>query len=286
MGPSAGGGEPRELTKPEHDRGEKSHRWPQYLPGGKAVLFTVGTSRLATWDDARVEALVLRTGERRTILEGGTGAIYVDSGHLVYRRGTSILATPFDLDRLAATGAPVAVLEGVQSQSSGGSPFFTVARTGLLAYVPQTRSPQRLLLVDRTGAARPLTPFLDLASPRVSPDGGSIALQRSGANDQVWRFDIEREAFSPVTFEWDNINPVWTPDGESLIVSSSPGWKLRRVRADGSGVPEPLSGRWPRKSLPTGPNSSWAMSHGRCDRGGGSCSGSRIKPSAALARRC
>jgi eukaryotic-like serine/threonine-protein kinase len=238
----AGGGDPRELTKPDHARGEKSHRWPHYLPGGKAVLFTVGTSRLTTWDDARIDVLRLTNGERRTILEGGTTAAYVESGHLVYRRGTSILAAPFDLDHLATTGAPVALVDGVQSASYNGSPSFGVARTGILAYVPPNkRGVRRLVLVNRAGEARSLTPFLEyLQGPRVSPDGRVIALVRGAANNQVWRLDLEREAFSQVTFEWDNDSPVWTPDGEFLIVSATPGLKLHRVRADGSGRPEPL----------------------------------------------
>jgi eukaryotic-like serine/threonine-protein kinase len=238
----AAGGEPRPLTKPDRDRGEKSHRWPHYLPGGKAVLFTVGTSRLTKWDDAKIEALVLRTGERRAILEGGTSPAYVESGHLVYRRGTSILAAPFDVDRLATTGPPVTVVEGVRSASANGSPSFTAARTGTLAFVPHARRAQRLVLVNRAGEARPLTPFADrLSDPRVSPDGRTIAMRKGGANEQVWRFDIEREAFSQVTFEWDNVAPVWTPDGEFLIVSSTPGNKLHRVRADGSGPPQLLA---------------------------------------------
>jgi Tol biopolymer transport system component len=109
--------------------------------------------------------------------------------------------------------------------------------------VPQARNGHRLVLVDRAGAARPLTPFGGfLAEPRVSPDGRSIAVRSGGAaNEQIWRFDFEREAFSQITFEWDNKVPVWTPDGEFLIVSSTPGWKLHRVRADGSAAAEVLS---------------------------------------------
>jgi serine/threonine-protein kinase len=202
----------------------------------------VGTSRLATYDDAKIEVVLLSTGERRTILEGGAAAAYVESGHLAYRRGPSILAAPFDFARLAVTGESVAVIEGVRSYSVRGDPSFTVARTGMLVYVPDERSGQRLVLVDRVGAARPLTPFVEfLDAPRVSPDGRAIAVVRNAANDQVWRFDVEREAFSQVTFEWDNSSPVWTPDGESLIVSSTPGWRLHRVRADGSAPSQPLS---------------------------------------------
>lgn len=146
---------------------------------------------------------------------------------------------PFDLDRLATIGAPVTVVEDVELASLGGHPYFTVGPTGMLAFVPDSRTSQRLVAVDRVGTPRPLTPFMAaVREPRVSPDGHSIAMRRGAANDQVWRFDIERQALSPVTFEWDNYVPVWTPDGESLIVSS-PG-KLLRIRADGSGHPETL----------------------------------------------
>ena len=240
----AAGGDPRELTKADRSRGEKSHRWPHYLPGGKAVLFTVGTSRLTKWDEARIEILLLPSGERRTILEGGTGAAYAESGHLVYQRGASIHVAPFDLDRLATTGAPVAVVDGGRSASLNGIPRFTVTRTGMLAYLPDAPGPERLVRVDRAGEARPLGPRFDfpLEAPRLSPDGRVVAVEMGTANSQVWRFDIEREVFSQVTFEWDNRFPAWTADGESLIVSSTPGWTLHRVRADGSGSPEPMVG--------------------------------------------
>ena len=240
---SAAGGDPRELTKPDRSRGEKSHRWPRFLPGGKAVLFT--RARAARQgDDARIEILRLPSGERRTILEGGTGATYAESGHLVYQRGTSLLAMPFDLDRLATTGAPVAVVEGVQFARTG-RPSFTVTRTGMLAYLPDATGSERLVLVDRAGEAHSLGPRVDfpLGAPRLSPDGRVVAMETYMANDQVWRLDIEREVFSQVTFEWDNRYPAWTADGEFLIVASTPGWNLHRVRADGSGRPEPLLAR-------------------------------------------
>ena len=81
---SAAGGTPKPLTIPDRKKGYVSHRWPQILPGGKAVLFTGWTG--ASFDEARIDVLSLATGEQRVLLQGGTCARYVSSGHLVYAR--------------------------------------------------------------------------------------------------------------------------------------------------------------------------------------------------------
>ena len=82
---SASGGEPESVTTPDVDRGEGLHRFPQYLPGGNAILFTVGTG--GSWDDALIVAERLDTGERKVLIEGGSDARYVPTGHLVFNRG-------------------------------------------------------------------------------------------------------------------------------------------------------------------------------------------------------
>src|SRR3990172_1055946 len=93
----AAGGEPQPLT--ELKDGEASHRWPQVLPGGKAVLFSSSAST-SNFDDANIELVVLATGERKVLHRGGSNARYVGSGHLVYAREGTLFAAPFDLGRL------------------------------------------------------------------------------------------------------------------------------------------------------------------------------------------
>ncbi len=95
---SAAGGTPKPLTTPEHKNGEISHRWPEILPGGKAVLFTIWAGTGV--DDLRIGVLSLETGERRVLVEGGTYARYVPPGYMVYARAGGLLAVPFDLKRL------------------------------------------------------------------------------------------------------------------------------------------------------------------------------------------
>jgi serine/threonine-protein kinase len=67
---SAAGGRPKPLTTPDRKKGEISHRWPEILPGGNEVLFTIWTS-ISNLDKQRIGVLSLRTGERRVLFEGG-----------------------------------------------------------------------------------------------------------------------------------------------------------------------------------------------------------------------
>jgi hypothetical protein len=83
---SAAGGSPEIVTTPRRDRREKFHGDPSILPGGKAVLLTVATADIRSFDDADVEAVTLATGQRKTLVRGGMNARYVASGHLIYGR--------------------------------------------------------------------------------------------------------------------------------------------------------------------------------------------------------
>ena len=133
---SADGGVCEALTTLESSKGERSHRWPAFLPDGRHVMFTVETTNIASFDAARIEVLSLGTGDRRTILEGGTGGRYLPTGHLVYATAGRLLAAPFDLRQLAITGAPTVVLDDLIKDPGGGSAHFAVSESGTLVYMP------------------------------------------------------------------------------------------------------------------------------------------------------
>ena len=121
---SAAGGTPQELTTLKE--GEISHRWPEFLPDGKAVLFTVGTAN--TWEEQQTVVQSLETGERRALIPGASYARYVPTGHLVYIQSATpgtLLAAPFDLLRLEVTGAPFPVVEGVVMSANNFSAQFS-----------------------------------------------------------------------------------------------------------------------------------------------------------------
>ena len=103
---SGAGGEPTVLTTIDKTKGERTHRWPQAVPGEDLVLFTVGTmDSPESYDDARIQAIRPSTGEQRTVLERASMARYVPSGHLVFGREGFLFAVPFDVDSLEVLGS-------------------------------------------------------------------------------------------------------------------------------------------------------------------------------------
>src|SRR5262249_9725848 len=144
--------------------------WPQILPGEEAALFTtlMGTNRIGI--------VSLKTGKRRNLTDG-MGAYYSPSGHLVFVRGGSLFAAPFDLARLELTGPAMSVLDGVMIIPPFNSALSAVPPGGTPAYAPGSAPRHRLPFVDREGKASP-PPFEpgSWEEPRLSPDGNRVAV--------------------------------------------------------------------------------------------------------------
>ena len=238
------GGVPQPLTRLE--KGEFGHRWPEFLPGGKAVLFAAGAAGL-NFTNAQVAVQSVGTGERRNLIQG-TSPRYAPSGHLVYEQGGSLMAMPFDPQRLTDTGTPVPVVEGVLQSTSSGAAQYSFSATGSLVYVSGgVQAPQsRLVWVSRNGTEQPLAaPAHDYVGPRLSPDGLRVAVGIVEQETQVWLYDLSRETLTRFTFEGTvNLNPAWTPDGKRIAFNSSKEAALANIvwqLADGSGGRERLA---------------------------------------------
>jgi Tol biopolymer transport system component len=254
---SAAGGKPRAITSRDPTTDEEADRWPQLLPGGRAVLFTAWNRNL---DDAQIIVQRLDTRERRIILQGGTNPRYVPSGHLVYARAGTLMAVPFDLSRFQVTGEPIPVAEDV-SLATEGVAQFDISRTGSLVYVPGDLqgNGRQLVWVDRKGEEQLLeAPPRNYLNPRLSPDGQRVAVTIQGANDDVWVYDIPRQTLARLTSQARSLNPIWTPDGKRIIYRSNRTGILNMFwkAADGSGEEERLtvsqSNQWPSAVSPNG----------------------------------
>ncbi|MDA2924647.1 hypothetical protein MYX65_08335, partial [Acidobacteria bacterium AH-259-L09] len=239
---SATGGTPQSITSVDREKGEIAHRWPEIVPGGQAVLFTIWMSDSVK---SRIGVLSLETGEWKTVLEGGSYSRYSPTGHLLYVRAETLMAAPFDLSRLEVTGESAPVLEGVQTYLNGQA-YFDFASDGMLLYLPAraTQRSDNLVWVDREGRSEPLLETgSGLEQPRFSPDGKRLAVQLETPESDIWIYEMAGKRFTPVTFEGRiNSRPVWTPDGERLTFASNRTgeWNIFWMPADGSGEAEQL----------------------------------------------
>jgi eukaryotic-like serine/threonine-protein kinase len=243
---SAHGGTPEPLTTIDSAKGERSHRWPQALPDGKSVLFTIIPAGGISFDQAQIGTVSLATGQRSVVLEGGSYGQYVPTGHLLYVREGNLMAVPFDLARLKVSGAAVPVLEGVWTNASGGA-HVAFSPTGPLAYVPggAVETQRTLMWVDRGGRAREVTDRRqDFLHPRLSPSADRVAVAIRMGKSDIWVYELSRGTLTRLTSGSGSVMaPSWTPDGQRLTFAmSSPGSTTGLfVRpADGSGPAEPL----------------------------------------------
>jgi serine/threonine-protein kinase len=218
---SSSGGKPEPLMSLAED--EVTQRWPQVLPGGKAVLFT-GASTTGAYDDANLVVQALPTGARKVVLRGGYHGRYVPSGHLVYVHDRTLFAAPFDLGRLEVTGQAVPVLVGVTSNPLTGGAQFAVSSTGTLVYLPgqSTSGAKPIHWMGREGKTTPIrdTPanWFDLL---FSPDGRRLAVEINEGGSDIWVYEWARDTLIRLTSDpADDEKPVWTPDGRRIVFAS------------------------------------------------------------------
>jgi len=255
----AEGGEPETLVRVKE--GETAHG-PQMLPDGRHVLFTVAEgSSVDRWDKAKVVLQSLDSGDRKTVIDGGSDGRLLPTGHIIYALGGTLLAVPFDLRRLEVRGGPVPVLEGVRRgntpEMNPGVAHFSVSNTGALIYVPGPVSPTaadtKLVRADLKGGIQPLNlPRGRYETPRVSPDGRSLAFVTEDAKEAiVWIYPLSGTTGARrLTVGGRNRYPIWSADGKRVAFQSDREGDLGIFwqRADGTGPAERLTTPQPRTS--------------------------------------
>jgi Tol biopolymer transport system component len=226
------GGTPKALTTLDGTQHDTLHSWPTVVPDGKTLLFSATAG-----DDTRIDALVLATGVRRTVVERGTMPLATAEGQLLFVRDGELLLAAFDAASLALTGPPIRAIDNLP-ESPTGTPSVDVSRSGTLVYAPTT-AVSRLMWVSRQGVEEPLNDEpRSYANPRLSPDGSRVVVQ---AGD-FWIQDLTRFTFTRLSSRSTTSNgfPEWTPDGRHVIFRTSNG--LRLQDADGSGETQSVGG--------------------------------------------
>jgi serine/threonine-protein kinase len=232
----ATGGARRRLTKLA--AGETTHRWPQVLPGAKAVLYTASRSANGMLG-AEIRALSLKTGQVKTVQPDGYYGRYVPGGFLLYLQQGVLFGVRFDPGTLEVRGSPTRLLEDVAANSVTGGGEFDFSNTGVFVYTSGKSMAQawKLVWLDSSGATRPLIGATGAHSyPRFSPDGRRLAFTDNGAD--LYVYDLQRDTPTRLTFRGDAQLATWTSDSQHLAYVS--GSALVWMRADGAGAAQKL----------------------------------------------
>jgi eukaryotic-like serine/threonine-protein kinase len=188
--------------------------FPEILPANRGVLFSSQTYGLGVHD--------LRTQKRKRLLEFGSFPRYAPTGHILFARGNTLEAVPFDLDQLQAAGPPIPLLDGVRSERDGAAQF-TFSDDGTLVYAAgRDGAVGRLVWMEPNGAKRALgAPSGDFDAFRISPDGRRVLIPiRSQTGTDIWLYDTERGNTTRVTSNQKSSMPLWSIDGKSVYYLS------------------------------------------------------------------
>ena len=219
------GGEPRLLVKPDPGRNQLAYAWPQFMPGGQSVLFTIVPKD--SIEGAQIAVLDLKTLEPRVVLSGGSAAHYAATGHLVYASRQILKGMAFDPQTQQTRGDPVSLSDiEIASAPDNGAAEFAVSETGTLLFLTPSVSSQPLRTmswVDRQGKEEPvaLAPGR-YVYPHISPDGTRVALDIPAANRDIWIWDLQRLSLTKLSSgPTEDMMPVWSRDGSRVFFTSN-----------------------------------------------------------------
>jgi len=245
---SSAGGSATPVTALDASRQQDYHAWPDFLPDGRHFLYWAHSRNP---ENSAIYVGSLDSKETKFVLNAVSGALYSPPGYLLFVRAGNLstgtlLAQPFDADRLELKGDAFPIAGGVQFNSATGEAAIAVSENGVLAYrFGPTNAQIKLVWVDRKGGEQPLlVPPHAYRNPRLSPDGQRVAITIDELGSQEWLLDIGRGTLTRLTFEGSyNGAMAWTPDGKRIAFGTDRAgnrnlfWQL----ADGSGGAERLT---------------------------------------------
>ena len=223
---SANGGSAKPVSTLDGSARERSHRWPDALPGGKSILFSIAYDVGNPLDNANIALLDMASGKYKVLIKGAAFPRYIP-GYIVYARANSLMAVPFDLKEPEVTGSPITLLENVMMFPSSGRVQFSFSRGGDLVYLEgrsydNRDAAQPLVWLDRRGNERSLTEMRQrFSSPRLSADGKTIFVEVADPEPAIWSYDINRGTLTRIIHGGLSYGPVPSPDGTRVAYEAT-----------------------------------------------------------------
>ena len=222
------GGKVEPVTTLDRARGENTHRYPHFLPGGKHLLFLARSSGAGAGKEPAIVLAALDGSERRVLFENASNVEYA-SGQILYAREQALYARPFHAERLLLGSGARAVIDdllmdnrfslGVFSASQGGVVAFQTGEVNDASqWVWRDREGRQLGALDEPGV------YVGASGIELSPDGRRCAVPRvdpASGEAALWLVDTDRGTRSRISSPGsDSDSPVWSPDGERIVWAS------------------------------------------------------------------
>jgi Tol biopolymer transport system component len=240
---SAQGGAVTAVTRLE--QGDRSHAWPSFLADGQHFVYLALREREG--HQLRVGSLDSSAAVQLGPVE--SSAIYA-SGHLLFQTAGRLVAQRFDLST-GLLGEPIALVRGDvrsrESERQNPAPYFSVSKTGLLAYFSGSSATQ-LTWLDRAG--EPLGTvgqagaYLNLD---LSPNEERLAVSAPSPDVRgidIWVVNLARGDRTRLTTDpSQEFDPSWSPDGTQIAFYSfrTEPYGIFRRQADGTGEDKRLA---------------------------------------------
>jgi eukaryotic-like serine/threonine-protein kinase len=236
----ASGGTPVQISTPDRNLKEDSHRWPFFLPDGIHYLYSAinlsGQQELHS-----IYLGALDSNEKRLVIRARGNATYVDPGYLFFYRDRTLFAQRFDVGSVKLTGEAVPLFADIGFAPRIAKAAFSAASSGLLVTQRAGESVSQLVWYDRNGhevgvATKPGV-YGNIA---LSPNGRFVATDTTdpvSQNTDIFTFTLDTGEAKRLTFDpaIDSM-PVWSPDGKQILFGNNqePKFDLYLKNSDGA----------------------------------------------------